>query len=113
LSRSAIGAITSAQGVYVSTISLFEIAQKVRLGKWDDMAPYVDRLVDLADEQRISLIPVTSRISIVAATLDWSHRDPFDRLICATASEEGLMLISADNVFDSPSVAPVLAGRIW
>jgi len=112
LSQNAIEAMTSAPGVCVSTISLFEIAQKVRLGKWDAMAPYVARLIDLADEQRVSLIPVSSAISLTAATLDWPHRDPFDRLICATALVENLALISADDAFDSPIVASRLQGRI-
>lgn len=113
LSPNASDAITSAQRVCVSTISLFEIAQKVRLGKWDAIAPYVDQLINLAEEQRVSLLPVSSRISIVAATLDWPHRDPFDRLICATALEEDLVLISADSAFDGSGVAPVRRGRIW
>jgi PIN domain nuclease of toxin-antitoxin system len=113
LSDNAIGAITSAQRVCLSTISFFEIAQKVRVGKWDAIAPYVDQLINLAEEQRVTMIPISSRISIVAATLDWPHRDPFDRLICATAMEEGLTLISADNAFDSSSIAPALHGRVW
>lgn len=32
------------QTILVSAISFFEIAQKVRLGKWSEMAAYVDRL---------------------------------------------------------------------
>ena len=112
LSQNAMEAIGSAGSVCVSTTSLFEIGQKVRLGKWDAMAPYVDRLIGLADEQRVSLIPVSSAISLTAATLDWSHRDPFDRLICATALVEALVLISADDAFDNPVIASQLSGRI-
>lgn len=96
----------------MSAISLFEIAQKVRLGKWDAMAPYVDRLVDLADEQNVSLLPVSAAISTSAATFDWPHRDPFDRLICATAMIEGLTLISADRAFDAPEIASLLPSRV-
>jgi PIN domain nuclease of toxin-antitoxin system len=112
LSGKVAAAITSAETVCISTISFFEICQKVRLGKWDEMAPYVDRLIALADEQRVSAIPVSSEISIAAATLEWSHRDPFDRLICATAMSEGLTLISADSAFDNPSIAAALPGRV-
>jgi len=112
LSQNAFEAITSASSACVSAISLFEIAQKVRLGKWDAMAPYVDRLIDLAGEQRVSFIPVSAAISLTAATLDWPHRDPFDRLIRATALVEKLTLISADDAFDSPLVASRLPGRI-
>ena len=41
--------------------------------------------------------------------MDWAHRDPFDRLIAATALSEGGMLASKDAAFDE------LEGlnRIW
>jgi PIN domain nuclease of toxin-antitoxin system len=32
--------------------------------------------------------------------MDWDHRDPFDRLILATAQLMHISLISADTVFD-------------
>ena len=35
----------------VSPISFFEIAQKVRLGKWPEMAPFISRLPALLMEQ--------------------------------------------------------------
>ena len=76
------------------------------------MAPHVDRLIDLAEEQNVSLLPVTAAISIAAATFDWPHRDPFDRLICATAIIEGLTLISADGAFDMPEIDNALPGRV-
>ncbi len=34
----------AADTVMVSPISFFEIAQKVRLGQWPQMAPFVDEL---------------------------------------------------------------------
>jgi PIN domain nuclease of toxin-antitoxin system len=110
LSPHAVRAINSAPSVCVSTISLFEIAQKVRLGKWDEMAPFADRLADLANEQEINLISVSSSISILAAQLDWAHRDPFDRIICATALVGELTLLSADKVLESLTSGPA---RIW
>jgi PIN domain nuclease of toxin-antitoxin system len=36
------------------------------------------------------------------------HKDPFDRLIGATALVEGLTLVSADSAFDAYGVA-----RLW
>lgn len=110
LSTDAAAAINSAQNVCVSTISLFEIAQKVRLGKWDEMAPFIDDLLDLADEQQITLVSVSSAISLAAAQLDWAHRDPFDRIICATAVVENHTLISSDGAF--ASLGSVLT-RVW
>ena len=106
LTAAAQNAIVSAQTVCVSAISLFEIAQKVRLGKWEEMAPYAARLPELAAEQEIELISVSPPISLLAAQLDWDHRDPFDRIICATALVEGLKLISADKAFGTLGPLP-------
>ena len=36
-----------------------------------------------------------------AGKFEWSHRDPFDRLLAAQAFVENLMLITDDAVFDS------------
>ena len=32
--------------------------------------------------------------------MPWGHRDPFDRLLAATALDGSLPLVSADTVFD-------------
>jgi PIN domain nuclease of toxin-antitoxin system len=39
--------------------------------------------------------------------MDWSHGDPFDRLLAATSAQLALPLVSADPVFDQ------IATRIW
>jgi len=113
LSSAATAAIQQAETVFISTISLFEIGQKFRLGKWPEMAPFLDRLILLADEQGGRLIELSSEASLLAATLEWSHRDPFDRIIGATAITRGLTLISADTCFDSLVGEPKWPGRVW
>jgi PIN domain nuclease of toxin-antitoxin system len=42
----------------------------------------------------------TPEICLRAGLMDWDHRDPFDRLILATAQLMNVSLISADTVFD-------------
>jgi PIN domain nuclease of toxin-antitoxin system len=69
----------------VSAVTFYEIAQKVRLGKWPTMVEFADRLDELADRQSLEVIPVSGEIARLAGALDWPHRDPFDRLIAATA----------------------------
>ena len=44
LSKPALAAIEAVDTVLVSPITFFEIAQKVRLGKWPEMEPFVGRL---------------------------------------------------------------------
>jgi len=40
--------------------------------------------------------------------LDWEHRDPADRLICATALEHGLTLITCDRIITEWGGVPIL-----
>ncbi|MCR8550555.1 type II toxin-antitoxin system VapC family toxin [Salipiger sp. P9] len=99
LSPAARAAILSAEAVLVSPISFFEIGQKVRIGKWPEMAGMVSDLPQILRDQGGLLAPFTPEISLHAALWDWVHRDPFDRIIGATAAEAGLPLITRDAAF--------------
>jgi PIN domain nuclease of toxin-antitoxin system len=96
LSEVARHAIESTGMVYVSPISFYEIAQKVRLGKWPQMEPYVEALPGLLVEQGGYAARFDPAVCTLAGTLDWAHRDPFDRLIAATAILDRLTLVSVD-----------------
>ena len=107
LSARATAAITKAATVMVSPISFYEIGQKVRLGKWDEMAAWVDRLAEILEEQGGSIASLEPRICLAASTMPWEHRDPFDRLIAASASHYNLPLVSVDTIFDG------VVTRVW
>lgn len=107
LTPSARAAIAGAELVLVSPISFFEIAQKVRLGKWPEMAPFVERLGAILLEQGGLAAIFSPDICLRAGVMDWDHRDPFDRLILATAQVLNVPLVSADAVFDGRVT------RIW
>ena len=107
LSPPALAAIDAADTVLVSPISFFEIAQKVRLGKWPEMVPFVDRLPGLLDAQGGVVANLGAAVCLMAGTMDWSHRDPFDRLLAATARHDAMPFVSADTMFDG------VVTRIW
>ncbi|MEH0069251.1 type II toxin-antitoxin system VapC family toxin [Pannonibacter sp. Pt2-lr] len=113
LPQSAIAALEAAETVSISAISLFEIGQKVRLGKWSEMAPFLHLLPSLAGEQGARLLDVCAETCLLAATLDWPHRDPFDRFIGASAITRGMVLVSADTAFDGLDTEPGWRGRVW
>jgi PIN domain nuclease of toxin-antitoxin system len=99
--------------VLVSVVSIYEVAHKSRLGKWPEAAPKVDRLNEEAHAQGVRLVDIDGRAALLAAQLDWAHRDPFDRLIAATAILRGATLISADAQFDDLKALPNWPGRLW
>ncbi|TWB22023.1 PIN domain nuclease of toxin-antitoxin system [Nitrospirillum amazonense] len=97
----------TAGAVLVSPITFFEIAQKVRLGTWPEMEPFVTQLPALLEQQGGLVATLEPAISITAGTMDWSHRDPFDRLLAATALHHNLPLVSANTMFDG------IITRLW
>ena len=100
-------AMTDAKSVLVSAISFIELVQKARLGKWPEMSAYVDRLPDLLEKQRAVAASLEAADCVMAGTMEWPHRDPFDRLLAASALRRRVAIVSADPVFDA--VVP----RIW
>ena len=101
-------AILSAERVMVSAISFYEIGQKVRIGKWPEMAAYAEKLDSLTAERGIEVLPLTSGQALRASLLDWSHRDPFDRIIAAVALQERVAVVSQDAAFEAVGVE-----RVW
>jgi PIN domain nuclease of toxin-antitoxin system len=103
-------AIDRADAIFLSAVSPYEIAQKVRLEKWPELAPFVPQLPELMDKQGVRPAVVTPEIALLAGSLDWPHRDPFDRMIAATALRMGLPLVTADSVFATLPAGP---GLLW
>ena len=101
-------ALGQAGRVAVSVISLYEIGQKVRLGKWPEMAPHVAALERRARDDGFDLIALTAAAALEAAVMDWDHRDPFDRMIATVARHEDLPVISSDSAFDGLQLR-----RVW
>ena len=107
LTEKARASIEQAISVFVSPISLYEISRKVHRGKWPEMGPYVDRLPDLLDQQECAIAAMDAVVATRAGAMAWAHRDPFDRLLAATALRFNLPIVSADPVFDG------VVARIW
>lgn len=105
--------LESGATVHVPPCSLHEITLKVRKGKWDEMAPYADRLDGLCASQGFRIAPYTARMAMLSGSMDWDHADPFDRMIAATAIEMACPLISTDIAFDGLQGRHDWKGRVW
>lgn len=103
-------AISGADAVFLSPISVYEVTREARLGKWPEIVPHIGELI--AEGQTISA-PLTRAIAARAGVIDWPHRDPFDRFIAATAIELGYPLVSKDEEFDALVGTPGWTRRIW
>jgi PIN domain nuclease of toxin-antitoxin system len=112
LSATARRALETSAERCVSAASLYEITYKAAIGKWPEVAPLLS--IDLDARLRadgFDLIPASGAIMQRAGSFDWPHRDPFDRIIVATALTRGLAVVSKDDTLDTNG-APGWA-RIW
>ncbi|MEK6480577.1 type II toxin-antitoxin system VapC family toxin [Catalinimonas sp. 4WD22] len=83
---------------FVSIASLWEMGIKYSLGKLDLKAD-LKRIFELIDQSGLTILPITPTHILTNSSLNFHHRDPFDRLIIAQAKSEGLTLISKDDEF--------------
>ena len=87
--------------IYVSPISLYEIAQKVRLNSLPEAEEMLNQIHIRLRMYKFTILPVNEHHALRAAHLDWDHRDPFDRMIAAQALEEQCVLVTKDAAFTS------------
>jgi len=91
--------IRRADIVAVSSISCYEISLAYNKGRLDLGIPVQDWLIDSLTPAGIELLPLSPEITVRAVNLSPIHKDPFDRLIIATALEHGAKLASVDSLF--------------
>jgi len=93
--------LLSTHSIFVSHVSLLEIAIKQKIGKLPELPIPVDALEKVILADGFGLMPIsTAHIHAYnAIPLHEEHRDPFDRLILATAYAEKMPVISADGNF--------------
>jgi PIN domain nuclease of toxin-antitoxin system len=91
--------IEGADQVGISPLSCYEIALANQRGRLE-LHDTADRwFQDALEPIGIILFPVTAAISVRAVNLSPLHRDPFDRLIIATALSYDARLASVDSLF--------------
>ena len=109
LSKAASKALTAkGNEIRVSVVSAWEIAIKVGLGKWPDAEKLLNEFETAILGQSFALLPITVSHARMAGLLRSAHRDPFDRLLAAQATIEGLTLVSSDS-----HMAPLGATVLW
>lgn len=100
--------IEQAERILVSSISIWEIALKIKQEKLIlplAVTDYVDRLQRL---ERLEILPVDVQTWLDNLALHWEHRDPADRTIVALANRMNCPLVSSDG-----RMAAFYAQTVW
>ncbi|MGB6230951.1 MAG: type II toxin-antitoxin system VapC family toxin [Litorimonas sp.] len=82
----------------ISAASSYEVRLKHRLGKLPLPDAFARDPIRLTRASGIEVMPISAEIAERAAGYAWPHRDPFDRLIFATAEIEDLALVTSDEM---------------
>ena len=94
---------------YISAISVVEIGLLVNSGKVSIPSSCDYFLSQNSDHYGIQKIPVNVEIALASTQLPQIHRDPFDRIIIATAQTHGMTILTKDRTI--PTYPKVKA--IW
>ena len=84
--------------IFVSSVSLWEIALKVSLGKLNIEGLSPEELPIIIKEQSFETLPLNEvEASTYHNLLEKWHKDPFDRMLIWQAINNGLILITKDK----------------
>ena len=81
---------------FISLASVWEVGIKISIGKLQ-FPENTNGFVTHIKKNGFELLPITTDYIITIEQLPHIHRDPFDRLLIATAISEQMTLISADE----------------
>lgn len=97
--------INTATEIYVSAATFWEMSIKVGLGK---LNADLDEIREYCRESGFIELPIAVEHAIAVKDLEHHHRDPFDRLIVATAMTEPMKLLTSDPMVARYSSLAVL-----
>lgn len=96
LSPKAAAILRTSPDVFLSLVTLWEIAIKKTIKKLDLPLSTAD-LLSICERAGIRIIPISAAYFDVIQELPLIHGDPFDRLIIATATREKLAILTEDE----------------
>jgi PIN domain nuclease of toxin-antitoxin system len=82
----------------VSIASIWEIAIKISLDKFRFPKGF-KHFLDMVEDNGFEILPITFEHAIELSTLEFIHRDPFDRLLIAQCMTDMLIIVTKnDNI---------------
>jgi PIN domain nuclease of toxin-antitoxin system len=86
------------RGGYASAISLWELGIKVQRGTLELPITVEELALRIEQGGVVTLLPVDATTWLRTLGLPWSHRDPADRVIVASALLRGVPVLTKDRV---------------
>ena len=99
---------STANHVFVSAATPWEIAIKVRAGKLTFDSQFLSDFDNRVAALAFSPLAIKSAHAIASGALAGGHQDPFDRMLVAQAQVEQLAIVSRD-----PALSALGAHVIW
>ncbi|GHT35272.1 twitching motility protein PilT [Bacteroidia bacterium] len=90
----------SRNSIFVSAVSLWEIALKHSLGKLEFENFEINNLLDYCKKAEFELLPLATALQSINLSRKINHKDPFDRMIIWQAIKYNMPLISKDGLFE-------------
>ena len=102
---------SKASELYLSSATAWEIAIKYALGALKLHAPPDVLIPQVLLEMNLRALDITAVHAVEAGRLPPYHRDPFDRMLIAQARSEGMVLLTADRIFQKYKVELIFCGK--
>jgi PIN domain nuclease of toxin-antitoxin system len=94
--------------IFVSAVSAYEIMNKHRIGKLPEFDDIAKDYFNFVKKLGVDSLSISEQDAHFAGNFEWTHRDPFDRLLAAQSAIDNLTLITNDPVFGELSWLTVL-----
>jgi PIN domain nuclease of toxin-antitoxin system len=85
--------------LFISIACLWEITIKMSLDKLK-LSGNIKTIIDRTNANGFEILPIEPKHLITLSTLNFVHRDPFDRIMIAQAVTENMPVISSDSIFE-------------
>ena len=82
--------------LHISIASVWEVAIKNSLGKLSDFSGGLQAFLSAIQRSQIELVPIAVKHIQLIESLPFIHRDPFDRVLIATAQSNTMTILTAD-----------------
>ncbi|MGB0929578.1 MAG: type II toxin-antitoxin system VapC family toxin [Chitinophagales bacterium] len=90
-------------GIFISVASLWEIAIKISTGKLILQFRF-ENMPLILETYQFSVLPIRFEHTLKVSSLNFHHRDPFDRIIIAQSLTENMTIVGKDRHFDKYGV---------